>query len=129
YAIACALLDRSRPNSPMSLPGENARSPAPRTTTQRTASSADSASIATPSSRHIARVSALSFSGRFSSTVAMAPSRSTRIVPLIGSPVEVLHEPEARDRNVGHQQQHGDQHADEPDVDTRNDPDRRLRDR
>ena len=42
YSIACALFDRSVANSPMSLPGEKARSPAPRSTMQRTESSADS---------------------------------------------------------------------------------------
>ena len=36
YAIACALFARSVANSPMSLPGENAFSPAPRTMMQRT---------------------------------------------------------------------------------------------
>ena len=78
YSIACDLLARCVANSAMSLPGENARSPAPRTMMQRTASSADSASTAVPSIPHMSRVSALSFSGRFSTIVAIAPSRSTR---------------------------------------------------
>jgi hypothetical protein len=48
YSIACALFARSVANSAMSLPGENAFSPAPRTITQRSESSAESASIASP---------------------------------------------------------------------------------
>src|ERR1700694_4032256 len=67
----------------MSLPGENALSPAPRTITQRRASSFDSETRASPSERHIGLVSALSFSGRFSTTVAIAPSRVTVIRSLI----------------------------------------------
>jgi hypothetical protein len=66
-------------NSPMSLPGENAFSPAPRTTTQRTVSSAESASIVAPSASHMPLVRAFSFSGRLSTTVAIGPSRSTRM--------------------------------------------------
>src|SRR5688572_5800746 len=77
YSIACALFERSLANSPMSLPGENAFSPAPRRMMQRIPSSAESASIASPSIRHMLRVSALSFSGRLSVTVAIAPSRAT----------------------------------------------------
>ena len=71
---------RSVSNSAMSLPGAKALPPAPRSTMQRTASSADSSRIASPSRCHIGLVSAFSLSGRFSTTVAMAPSRSTRIV-------------------------------------------------
>jgi len=68
----------------MSLPGENARSPAPRRIRQRSVSSADSASTVSPRRFHIGLVSALSFSGRFSTTVAIGPSRSTRIVEKVG---------------------------------------------
>jgi hypothetical protein len=60
----------------MSLPGEKALPPAPRSTTQRTASSAASSVTASPRRRHMFLVMALSFSGRFNATVAMAPSRS-----------------------------------------------------
>ena len=61
----------------MSLPGENDFSPAPRMITQRSESSADNRSIVSPSDAHMPRVSAFSFSGRLSTTVAIAPSRST----------------------------------------------------
>ena len=76
----------------MSLPGENAFSPAPRTMMQRSASSADSASIASPSARHIAFVSALSFSGRSRTTVAIGPSRVTRSVRSSASPRSAIEE-------------------------------------
>ena len=62
---------RSVANSPMSLPGENAFSPAPLSTMQRNESSAERRPTVSPSSRHIGLVSALSFSGRFSTTVAI----------------------------------------------------------
>jgi hypothetical protein len=76
-------LARSVANSAMSLPGANALPPAPRSTTQRSASSADSSRIASPRRCHIGLVSALSLSGRLSTTVAMKPSRSTRMVSSI----------------------------------------------
>src|SRR6266542_6766822 len=128
YSIACALFERSLANSPMSLPGEKAFSPAPRTITQRSASSAESASIVSPNSRHIAFVSAFSFSGRFRMTVAIDASRSTTM-PMEILPVKELHQPEAGDRNVCDEQQHGDEHRDEPDIDARHFPDRCARDR
>ena len=80
------MLARSVANSAMSLPGENARSPAPRRITQRSESSADSASTAAPSDCHIDFVSALSFSGRFSTTVAIGPARETAISSVIAVP-------------------------------------------
>src|SRR4029453_13083097 len=79
YSIACALFARAVANSPMSFPGENALSPAPRRITQRTPSSSDSAPIVSPRACHIAWVSALSFSGRLRTTVAIGPSRATAI--------------------------------------------------
>src|SRR5512144_1222000 len=127
YSIACALLLRVVANSPMSLPGENAFSPAPRTMMQRRASSAESRVIASPSACHIAFVSALSFSGRSRTTVAIGPARSTRICSVIAAPnestIEELHEPHPGDRHVGHEQQRREQHADEPDVGPRDLPD------
>jgi hypothetical protein len=84
YSIACALFARSVANSAMSLPGENALSPAPRTMTQRKVSSADNFSIVSPSSRHMGLVSALSFSGRLSTTVAIGPLRVSAFSSFIG---------------------------------------------
>src|SRR6185369_14617739 len=102
---------------------------APRTMTQRTESSADSASTASPSERHISLVSALSFSGRLSVIVAMVPSRPTLMRSSMGSPIEELDQAEPGHGYVGHEQQHAEQHADEPDVHARDVPDRRLGDR
>jgi len=53
----------------------------PRTTTQRKASSADNWRIDSPSPAHIALFSALKRSGLLSVTVAIAPSRETRMGP------------------------------------------------
>src|SRR6185503_4306485 len=78
YSRACIGLERSVSNSEMSLPGEKALPPAPRNTMQRTPSSAASAATLSPSMRHIGLVIAFSLSGRFKTSVAMAPSRSTR---------------------------------------------------
>ena len=73
-----AVLDRLRlvgalvANSAMSLPGENAFSPAPRSMMQRSAVVGGRARRSrAPRSRHMPRVSALSFSGRLSTTVAI----------------------------------------------------------
>src|SRR5438445_13772537 len=105
----------------MSLPGEKAFSPAPRTITQRMLSSADSSFTAAPRSRHIALVSALRFAGRLRITVAMAPSRATSISPSMGcSTIEEVDETEPGDGHVGDEQQHGQQHRDEPDIHARN---------
>src|SRR5258706_14196500 len=68
----------------MSAPAANASLPAPRSTMQRSASSADSASITRARSCHIDTVRALSFPGLLRLTVAMASSRSTRMA---GTPV------------------------------------------
>src|SRR5687768_10449874 len=61
----------------MSAPAANASSPAPRNTTQRRSSSADTASSARVSAAHIAAVSAFNFPGLESVTVATTPSRAT----------------------------------------------------
>ncbi|MNT36743.1 hypothetical protein D3C72_1728480 [compost metagenome] len=79
YSTACRLLLRAVSNSLMSLPGENAFSPAPRSSTQRTPSSRSSSRKVSPSRRQPSMVKALSFSGRFSTTVAMSPSRCSRM--------------------------------------------------
>src|SRR5258706_2793935 len=63
----------------MSEPAAKAFSPAPRTTMQRNASSADSSRMASPRRAHIALFSAFSRSGLLSATVAMPPSRETRM--------------------------------------------------
>src|SRR5450631_1029919 len=79
----------------MSAPAQNALAPAPRRTTQRRSSSAESSRIRSPSSLHDARDNALSFAGWLSTTVAIAPSRSTRIRSDIGqSLVEQVHQAE-----------------------------------
>src|SRR5690606_20924232 len=51
--------------------------------TQRNASLPDNWRMVRPSSSHIARFSALSLSGRFSVTVAMAPSRVVRMESVV----------------------------------------------
>ena len=61
----------------MSAPAPKAFSPAPRSTTARRPSSAESMSKASERPRAVAVSMALSFSGREIVTVAMAPSRST----------------------------------------------------
>src|SRR5687768_131059 len=61
----------------MSAPAANASFPAPRSTTQRKWSSADTASSARVSAAHIAAVSAFNFPGLESVTVATTPSRAT----------------------------------------------------
>src|SRR6266542_672464 len=127
YSIACALFARIVANSPMSLPGENAFSPAPRMITQRRLSSADSAPISSPSARHIAFVSALSFSGRLRTTVAIAPSRSIRTrsaMPVLT--IEEFDEAHPGDRHVRDEQQYRQQDTDEPHIDASDVPDRLL---
>ena len=77
YSRAWATLARSRSNSAMSAPAAKALVPAPRSTTQRRASSAESSAITAPRRSQIARLSAFSRSGLFSATVAILPSRVT----------------------------------------------------
>src|SRR4051812_1867737 len=64
-------------NSSMSAPAANASAPAPRSTMQRSASSAERSFITRASSRHIAIVSAFNLPELLSTTVAMSPSRVT----------------------------------------------------
>src|SRR5688572_3628295 len=99
----------------MSLPGENAFSPAPRRMMQRTPSSADSVSIASPRRPHIARVRALSFSGRLSTTVAIGPARSTRIASFMSEPsaIEDVDQSKRGRRHVGDEEEREQQDADE----------------
>src|SRR5438876_591606 len=114
YSIACVLFARSVANSAMSLPGENAFSPAPRTMMHRRSSSLDRPSIAAPNSCHIGLVSAFSFSGRFSTTVAMGPSRVTRMSSLMSAhvlPIKELHETKPEHGHIGHENQDCEQHA------------------
>src|SRR5471030_3454394 len=63
----------------MSLPGEKAFSPAPRRMMQRMESSAESASMVSPSDCQSGLVIALSFAGRSMTTVAMNSSRSIKM--------------------------------------------------
>src|SRR5690606_20950114 len=113
----------------MSLPGANALSPAPRMTIQRNSSSAESDSIVSPSARHIDFVRALSFSGRLSTTVAISASRWTRIKSVIALVVEQVYETQCHFRHIGDENQHDEQHGDEPRVHLRHFPDVGLRDR
>ncbi|BAN27341.1 hypothetical protein BRPE64_DCDS04050 (plasmid) [Caballeronia insecticola] len=74
----------------MSLPGENAFSPAPRRTMQRNESSRDNVSMVSPSERHSGLVIALSFSGRSITTVAISSARSIRMDGSATSPPLIL---------------------------------------
>src|ERR1700739_4101801 len=74
----------------MSAPEAKASRPAPRYTTARTESSLASDSVTSAISPHMARLTALRILGRLNTTVAMPPSRSTRISSLtVGLPFEV----------------------------------------
>src|SRR6476659_10353223 len=97
----------------MSAPAAKALPPAPRTMTQRTSSSAESSRMRAPRSVHEASDMALSLSGRSSTTVAIAPSRSTRTAALMASLVEEVDQSHADERDVGDQHQHRQQHGDE----------------
>src|SRR5438876_11779039 len=66
----------------MSAPEAKASRPAPRYTTARTESSLASDSVTLAISPHMARLTALRTLGRLNTTVAMPPSRSTRISSL-----------------------------------------------
>src|SRR6185295_19140595 len=85
--------------------------------TQRRLSSAESSRMRIPRSVHEASDMALSLSGRSSTTVAMAPSRSTRTAAVMASLVEEVDESHADKGYVGHQNKHGQQHGDEVHVD------------
>ena len=61
----------------MSAPATNDFSPAPVITTQRTVSSCRSPAIVACSSSSVALLSALRTFGRFTVTIAVAPSRSS----------------------------------------------------
>src|SRR5712691_8597244 len=71
----------------MSAPEAKASRPAPRYTTARTESSLARPSVTFAISPHMARLTALRILGRLNTTVAMPPSRSTRISSLIRSPL------------------------------------------
>src|SRR5436190_23490412 len=71
----------------MSAPAANDFSPAPRSTTQRNSSSADSSRIAAPSASHIGRPSAFNLAGLLSVTVATCPLRETRTGCMFGGSV------------------------------------------
>ena len=114
YAIACALFARSVANSPMSLPGRERLLAG---AAQRRCSAARRRPTArrsrSPSVGHIAFVSALSFSGRLSTTVAMGAVAWRRRSGRSWAPalaIEEVDETEAGDRHVGDEQQHRDQH-------------------
>ena len=77
YSRAFSAELRVASNSEMSAPAEKARPPAPRSTTHRRSASRSHASMISRSRRDIATDIALSFSGRFSTTVAIGPSRVT----------------------------------------------------
>src|SRR6185312_12715120 len=113
YFLPCAALARTSGNSAISAPAANAFVPAPRTMTQRRLSSAESSRMRVPRSVHEASDMALSLSGRSSTTVAMAPSRSTRTAAVMASLVEEVDESHADKGYVGHQNKHGQQHGDE----------------
>src|SRR5881394_2736795 len=101
----------------MSAPAAKAFVPAPRTMTQRKSSSAESSRIRSPSSVHDASDKALSLSGRSSTTVAIAPSRSTKTAAVMSSLVEEVDEAHADEGYIGNQDQHGQQHGDEVHID------------
>src|SRR6476660_7139378 len=101
----------------MSAPAAKALVPAPRTMTQRNSSFAESSCIRSPSSVHEASEKALSLSGRSSTTVAIAPSRSTRTAAVMTSLIEEVDESHADEGYIGDQDQHRQQHGDEVHVD------------
>ena len=79
YASICAGVERFSANSEISLPAQNARSPAPVRTTTRTPGSAERLSNDAARLCHAAREIALRRSGRLMVTRATCPSRPTRI--------------------------------------------------
>src|SRR5919198_2614401 len=111
----------------MSAPAANALPPAPRTTTQRTVSSACSVLTMSRSLCHIGSESALRRSGLFSVTVATSPSRAMRTVSKL--PVDPVDRAEADPRYICYEQRHEREDQRERPADAEHLPERQPRDR